>query len=266
MILAALQMTSNSDKDENLEVATELIREAHQKGADFVALPEVFNWFGSESGRSDAAEFLDGPTLTRMASLARQLNIYVLAGSILERNKQSAKLFNTAVLFDDKGDQISVYRKMHLFDVDVGDGQKYLESEAVAPGPTPVSARFPGGKVGLSICYDLRFPELYRNYSRNDCTLLAVPAAFTATTGKDHWEVLLRARAIENQSYVIAPAQQGAHLNGKHTFGHALIADPWGKVIAEVTSEGPGIAIAKMDFDLVKKIRTNLPALMHRKL
>ena len=266
MILAsALQMTSGAEKPDNLATAIRLIRRAHALGARFIGLPENFAWMGPEADRSGAAEALDGPTLTKLAQLARELEVTLLAGSILEQGAPGGRLFNTSVLFGPDGARLGVYRKIHLFDVEVGDGQTYRESAAVAPGTDVVVAAAAFGRVGLSVCYDLRFPELYRRHAAEGATVLTVPAAFTLATGKDHWEVLLRARAIENQAYVLAPAQQGKHPQDRMTWGHAMLIDPWGLVTARA-SEGEGMALGQIDDQLTAKIRKSLPALTHRRL
>ena len=265
MRIGAAQMTSGADKAQNLEVATRLIRKAAESGAQLVGLPENFSWMGPEAERDENSEALEGTTLARMAELARSLKISVLAGSILESGAPGGRLFNTSALFGPDGQRIGLYRKIHLFDVEVGDGQTYRESAAVAPGSEVVVADAPFGKVGLSVCYDLRFPELYRQLSQSGAVLLTVPSAFTLMTGKDHWEVLLRARAIENQAYVIAPAQQGKHPRERLTWGHAMVVDPWGLVVARA-SEGEGLALAELDLEYLAKVRRTLPALQHRRL
>lgn len=264
-LIAAAQMVSTADKAYNLDAASRLVRQAAGMGARLVGLPENFSWMGSEAERPSAAESLDGPTLSRMAELAREQRVTLLAGSILETGAPGGRLYNTSVLFGPEGERLAVYRKMHLFDVEVGDGATYHESAAVAPGTEVVSATTEVGRLGLSVCYDLRFPELYRRLSRGGATLLAVPAAFTLMTGKDHWEVLLRARAIENQCYVFAPAQGGRHSDKRVTYGHAMVVDPWGLVTARA-SEGEGLAVAPVDPDLQARIRLNLPCLQHRRL
>lgn len=264
-LIAAAQMVSTADKSHNLEAATRLVRRAAGLGARLVGLPENFAWMGPEPERAGAAEGLDGPTLSRMAELARELKISLLAGSVLEAGAPGGRLYNTSVLFGPGGERLAVYRKMHLFDVDVGDGATYQESAAVAPGTEVVAADTEVGRLGLSVCYDLRFPELYRRLSKDGATLLAVPAAFTLMTGKDHWEVLLRARAIENQAYVLAPAQGGKHTANRLTYGHAMVVDPWGLVTARA-SEGEGLAVAPVDPELQARIRRNLPCLQHRRL
>ena len=264
-LLAAAQMVSTADKAHNLEAATRLVRRAADLGARLVGLPENFSWMGPEAERSGAAESLEGPTLSRLAELARERRITLLAGSILEEGAPGGRLYNTTVLFGPDGARQAVYRKIHLFDVDVGDGTPYRESEAVAPGADVVVADTELGRLGLSICYDLRFPELYRRLAREGATLLAVPAAFTLMTGKDHWEVLLRARAIENQCYLFAPAQGGRHSPQRVTWGHAMVVDPWGLVTARA-SEGEGLAVAPVDPELLARVRKNLPCLQHRRL
>ncbi len=265
MWIAALQMCSGADKAQNLEIATRLIRNAAKSGAKFIGLPENFAWMGPEPERAANAETLEGATLKALSALAAELSVTLLAGSILESGAPGDRCFNTSVLFGPDGKRIAVYRKIHLFDVEVGDGQTYRESAAVAPGTEVVVAETALGKVGLSVCYDVRFPELYRQQSAQGAVLLTVPAAFTLATGKDHWEVLLRARAIENQAYVIAPAQQGRHPKDRLTWGHAMVVDPWGLVIARA-SEGEGFAMARLDDEYLARVRRNLPALQHRKL
>ncbi len=264
MLVAAIQMTSGPDKAHNLETATHLVREAARRGARFVGLPETFNWFGHESEKLSAAEPLDGPSLKAMSNLAKELSITLLAGSVLE-HAEGMKVFNTSVLFGPDGERLAVYRKIHLFDVELRDGSTYRESALTLPGKEVAVAKTELGTIGLSVCYDLRFPELYRQASAQGATLLAVPAAFTLTTGKDHWEVLLRARAIENQCYVVAPAQWGSHPNGKQTYGHAMVIDPWGLVIARA-SEGEGMALGEMSHELLARVRQSLPSLAHRRL
>jgi predicted amidohydrolase len=265
MLLAAVQMASGANKAKNLDAAVRLVRRARALGAGFIGLPENVAWMGPEPERPAAAEPLDGPTLSTFGQLAAELSIHLLAGSVLESGAPGGRLWNTSVLFGPDGERRAVYRKIHLFDADVGDGATYRESDAVAPGEVPVTAETPLGVVGLSICYDLRFPELYRALSRAGAVLLTVPSAFTLMSGKDHWEVLLRARAIENQAYVLAPAQGGRHGDQRMTYGHALVVDPWG-LVTSLASEGEGLAVAEFDPALVARVRHNLPALRHRRL
>jgi deaminated glutathione amidase len=264
-LLAAAQMNSGPDKGRNLDAATQLVRRAKALGAALVGLPETFNWMGPETERAANAEPLEGPTLSWAAGLARELRITLLAGSIAELGAPGGKYFNTSALFGPDGARLAVYRKIHLFDVEVRDGARYKESETVAPGAEVVSAQTPVGQVGLSVCYDLRFPELYRQLAAQGATLLTVPAAFTLATGKDHWEVLLRARAIENQAYVLAPAQVGRHSGNRQTYGNALVVDPWGLVVGRA-SDGEGLALGQMDLQLLARIRQDIPCLTHRRL
>ena len=265
MLIAAAQMASGPDRVRNLDVATRLVRRAAERGAAFIGLPENVAWMGPEKDRPSAAERLDGPTLSRFAELARERSIHLLAGSVLEAGAPGGRMFNTSVLFGPNGEPLAVYRKIHLFDAEVGDGASYRESDAVAPGDRPVTVETPLGIVGLSVCYDLRFPELYRALSAAGAVILTVPSAFTLMTGKDHWEVLLRARAIENQAYVLAPAQGGRHTDQRLTYGQAMVVDPWGLVIARA-SDGEGLALAEFDPELLARVRRNLPALRHRRL
>src|SRR5215471_10664793 len=265
MRVAAVQMTSTNDKARNVEVASAWIRKAAQAGARLIGLPENFSWMGPDAERATAAEALSGPTLTHFASLARELSVGLLAGSILESGAPNGRFYNCSVLFNERGERVAVYRKIHLFDVEVGDGTVYQESKAIAPGEDIASAGVLGVRVGLSICYDIRFPELYRRLASLGATLLTVPAAFTLTTGKDHWEVLLRARAIENQCYVLAPAQVGRHSQKRVTYGHSMVVDPWGVVISQA-SDGEGFVMAEVRQDLVAEVRQRIPALGHRRL
>ncbi len=264
MLVAAVQMNSGADKARNVDTATRWIRQAAELGAKLVALPEVFNWMGPESERPSAAETLEGPTLSKMASLARELSVTLLAGSILEKGAPGDRLFNTSALFGPDGARLAVYRKIHLFDVDVGD-EATCEPGATAADSQVEVVDSPVARIGLSVCYDLRFPELYRAMAKDGATLITVPAAFTLMTGKDHWEVLLRARAIENQCYVLAPAQHGRHSERRVTYGHAMVVDPWGLVVSRA-SDGEGLALGALNMDLLTDIRRKLPALSHRRL
>jgi len=265
MQVAAVQMTSTNDKARNVEVASAWIRKAARAGAQLIGLPENFSWMGPDAERASAAEALTGPTLTHFASLARELSVGLLAGSILEAGAPDGRFYNCSTLFNDRGEKVAVYRKIHLFDVDVGDATPYQESKAIAPGTEVVSGEVLAARVGLSICYDIRFPELYRRLASLGATILTVPAAFTLTTGKDHWEVLLRARAIENQCYVLAPAQVGRHSQKRVTYGHSMVVDPWGVVISQA-SDGEGFVMAEVRQDLVAEVRQRIPALGHRRL
>jgi predicted amidohydrolase len=266
-LAAVVQLTSTSDAEANWRSADFLVRKAAARGAALVATPENTNYLGPHEEKVRRAEGLDGETCRRFAALARELRIHLLLGSFNERSPVAGHCYNTSVLFGPEGTQLATYRKIHLFDVAVAPDVVFQESATVEPGDAPVVADTPLGRLGLSICYDLRFPELYRELVRRGAELLAVPSAFTLTTGKDHWEPLLRARAIENQCYLLAPAQHGRHDDGglRQSWGHAMIIDPWGHVVA-LAADGPGIAVAEVDRGRLRSVREHLPALAHRRL
>jgi deaminated glutathione amidase len=255
-------MTSGPDREANLRAARELVWDAADRGARLVVLPERFAHLDGPR-TLEGAEPLDGPTLSGARGWARERRIHLLAGSIAEAGAPGGRAFNTSVLIDPEGELAGVYRKLHLFDVDVG-GRRYRESEATAAGHELVVAPVDDHPLGLSVCYDLRFPELYRALVDRGAQALAVPAAFTLATGPDHWEVLLRARAIENQCYVLAAGQFGTHADGSRSYGHSMIVDPWGTVVARVP-DGVGVAVAELDFGRLWAIRRRLPALGHRR-
>jgi predicted amidohydrolase len=265
VVAAVVQMTSTADVERNLATAERLTGEAAARGAGFVALPENFAFLRSTGDAAPEAQAVDGPWVRRMAESARRHRITLLLGSLPERSAQPGKIHNTSVLLGPDGEVLAVYRKIHLFDIDLPGLEHLKESREVAPGRDLVVAQAPFGPLGLTICYDVRFPELYRALARRGARVLAVPSAFTERTGKDHWEVLLRARAIENLAYVVAPAQVGVHGKGRASHGHALVVDPWGAVIAQVP-DGEGIALAEMDFDRQDRLRRELPALSHVRL
>jgi predicted amidohydrolase len=262
---AVVQMTSSADVEGNLARAEGLVREAAARGARFVSLPENFAFLRSEGEPVPDPQELDGPWLGRMGGLARELGLTLLAGSVPERVPGERRIHNTSVLLGPGGETLGVYRKIHLFDIDLPGLEHLKESRAVAPGSDVVVADTGFGRVGLSICYDLRFPELYRQLARRGARVLAVPSAFTDRTGKDHWEVLLRARAVENLAYVVAAAQVGVHGKGRASHGHAMIVDPWGAVLAQVP-DGEGLAVAELDFERQDRLRRELPALDHVRL
>lgn len=264
-LLGAVQMTSTDDQARNLATALRLLDEAADLGAKLVGLPENFAYMGSEEGRLAGAETLEGPSLSAVRALARRRRIHVLAGSISEKTDDPRRTANTSALITDDGTIAAVYRKIHLFDVAIPDGARYAESEGVQAGERVVLAPTALGRIGLSICYDLRFPELYRQLSTLGAEILTLPAAFTLYTGKDHWEVLVRARAIENLCYVLAPAQVGKHSARRETFGNAMIVDPWGVVLARCP-EGEGVCVAPFRRDRLERARRELPALKHRRL
>ena len=274
LVIAAVQMTSGEDVDANLERCRELVREAATAGALIVGLPENFAYLGSsQDHRLAIAEELPsagerqepGPILTAMRALALKAGVWLLLGGFPERGRDGTRIRNTSLLLDPEGTIVAVYRKLHLFDVDVPGGRRFRESETVEPGSDVVVAATPWGGLGLSICYDLRFPELYRAMAAQAARIIAVPSAFTYETGKDHWHVLLRARAIENQAYVMAPAQFGAHGPTRRSYGHALVVDPWGAVIAECGDQ-EGFALGRLDFAYQDKVRAALPCLGHRRI
>ena len=265
--VGVIQMTSTPDVDANMSTVARLVRDAADRGAEMVVVPECFAYLGPEEAKLDVAESLEagGPLLERCRSAAREAGVDVVYGGFWEKSDRPNKVHNACLYMRADGAIAAAYRKIHLFDVDLSDGTKVLESETVEAGAETVVAEAPFGLLGLSVCYDLRFPELYRRLVDAGAIALAIPAAFTSTTGKDHWHVLLRARAIEQQSYVLAAAQTGHHFGKRRSYGHALIADPWGTVLAEC-GEGEGVAVADVDPAYVKKVRRSLPSLAHRKL
>jgi predicted amidohydrolase len=264
-LVAAAQMTSTADRARNVDTALRLVGEAADLGAKLVGLPENFAFMGPEEQRLAGAETLEGPTLSALREVAARRRIFVVAGSIAERVADPKKTANTSVLIADDGSIVAAYRKIHLFDVNIPDGARYAESEVVVPGDMAIVAPTALGRIGLTICYDLRFPELYRKLAGFGAQLITIPAAFTLFTGKDHWEVLVRARAIENLAYVIAPAQVGRHSANRQTFGNAMVVDPWGVVLARC-ADGEGVCVAPFSRARLEKVRQELPALKHRKL
>ena len=263
MQVAAVQLNSTDDKDRNLEVAERLVRDAAATGAELIGLPEKWPVLGDTEALRDGAEPLDGPTLSAVGNWARELGVHVLAGSISELDPAREKLLNTSTLIDPDGEIAAVYRKIHMFDVDVG-GVAYRESAHEDPGDQVVLGDAGGVMVGLSVCYDLRFPELYRALALRGARLITVPAAFTLQTGRDHWEVLLRARAIENQLFVLAPGQIGKAPPHYNSYGRSAIVDPWGVVLASAPDE-ECVVSADLDLAALERIRARLPALAHRR-
>ena len=264
MRVAAVQLNSTNDKDRNLEAARRLVREAAAAGAELVALPEKWNLLAPPAELEAGAEELDGGVSTEAArGWAREHGIHVLAGSIGERVAGADRLFNTSALIDPSGGLIAVYRKIHMFDVEVG-GVTYRESEAEQPGDEIVTAAAGAVEVGLSVCYDLRFPELYRILAVRGARLITVPSAFTLATGRDHWEVLLRARAIENQAFVLAPNQVGEAPPHYVSYGRSMIVDPWGVVLAQA-ADREGAIVADLDLERQAAIRESLPSLANRR-
>jgi predicted amidohydrolase len=261
--VAAVQLNSNGEKPRNLEAAERLVRAAAADGAELVALPEKWNLLAGGEELLAGAEPLDGPSLTAARGWARELGIALLAGSVSEGGGERA--FNTSVLIGAGGEDLAVYRKVHMFDVDAG-GVSYRESAHEQPGEELSLTPLGGGEavLGLSVCYDLRFPELYRILALRGANLLAVPSAFTTATGRDHWEVLLRARAIEDQAFVLAPNQVGTAPPHFDSWGHSAIVDPWGRLLA-VAGAGEAFAAAELDFAELARVRESLPSLANRR-
>jgi predicted amidohydrolase len=261
--VACIQLNAVPAKADNIERAERLVAKAASTGADLVLLPEKWTGIGPPDVIRSVAESLDdGEATAAMRRWAGDHGITLVGGSIVERREGHEKLSNTSVVFDPEGEIAAVYRKIHLFDVEVG-GHVYRESETEDPGDRPVTTEVEGWKLGLTICYDLRFPELYRILAVEGCEIVTVPAAFTLYTGKDHWEVLLRARAIENQCYVVAANQWGSYPDGKAAYGRSMIVDPWGLVLAQAPDED-GVIVAELDRARLQDVRKRVPALANR--
>jgi predicted amidohydrolase len=270
LVAAVVQLSSQSDVAQNLARAEHWIAEAARAGARLIALPENFAFMGEEDDKRRIAETLEppfGPIVTAISRAAKAAGAFVVAGGMPEKSGAHERPFNTSVLFGPDGAIVARYRKLHLFDVDLADGTKLEESRATMHGdPQDLPVVDAGGlSLGMTVCYDVRFPELYRSLEAKGARIVTVPAAFTVTTGKDHWHVLLRARAIENQLFVLAPAQTGKHPKGRQTYGKSLIVDPWGDVLAQV-GEGEGFAIARLDPAHQDRVRSSLPSLRHKRL
>ncbi len=275
-LVACVQLNGSSDVERNLRVTEDLVRKAASAGARLVATPEATTYLGPHARKVDLAESVDGPTHRRLADLAAELGITLLVGSVAERCDDAAlagsppsRCYNTSLLFGPNGSLLARYRKLHLFDVDLTQqgGVRFFESDRTVPGTEVVAADTEVGRVGLSICYDVRFPEVYRRLSDDGADILAVPSAFTLMTGKDHWHALLRARAIENQAWVLAPGQWGAHDDKglRRSYGHSVIIDPWGTVVAEC-GDGEGVCYADLDLGRAQRIRQQIPMRDNRRL
>ncbi|MBF0157441.1 MAG: carbon-nitrogen hydrolase family protein [Magnetococcales bacterium] len=264
---AVVQMNSAADREANLVVAEGLLADAVRQGAELLVLPENFSYMGrTEAEKRQSREDPDhGPSLTFLREFARRHHVWLVGGSIPLATGHGEGVTNTCFLVGADGEVHARYDKIHLFDVDLADGRPFRESAIITPGREPVVGRTPFGVIGLSICYDLRFPELYRRLVTMGATLLTVPAAFTSLTGPDHWELLLRARAVENLAYVLAPGQWGHHPGGRRTYGHSLIVEPWGLVTGRCP-EGVGVALARIEPDRVLRLRSRIPCLDHRVL
>ena len=267
MRIALVQLTSTDNLSKNLESARCAVREAAESGAEFIALPENFAFLRREGSVFPCAQGLDGEIVGVLRELARRHGIWLLGGTFPEAIPGQTRIHNTSVLIEPSWDLNAIYRKIHLFDVDLRDsgGGPYVESAYVAAGEEVVVAETPFGGVGMSVCYDLRFPEIYRRMADHGACFLTVPSAFTRETGKDHWEVLLRARAIENQAFVVAPAQCGQHSPDRSSYGRSMIVDPWGLVLARA-GDRPSAIVADCDLVALEALRSDLPALQHRRL
>ncbi len=265
--VAAIQMVSGADVDANLDEAARLISTAVSAGAEFVVLPENFAIMPTEdAGQLQVMELDgDGPIQEFLSAQAHQNHIWLVGGSIPLVSSQPSKVRAACLLFNDHGERVARYDKLHLFDVKLDNGEEYSESLTIEPGESVVVVDSPIGRLGLTICYDLRFPEIFRQMLDQGAEIFSVPSAFTATTGKVHWEILLRARAIENLAYVIGAGQGGSHSSGRETYGDSIVIDPWGKVINRL-ARGPGIVTADIDRLRLEKLRRSLPSIEHRRL
>ena len=262
---AVIQLNSGDDVARNLATTAGFLRQARQQGASLAVLPENFAWMGPEPAAAAIAETAsDGPIQQFLHDISRETGLHIIAGSIRLHANERGMVSNSCLVYDDKGQQLSRYDKIHLFDAVVASGEAYRESDTFVAGNRVVDCTSPAGQVGLTICYDLRFPALFSQLREQGAQLITVPAAFTHTTGQAHWQPLLRARAIENQAYILAAAQTGKHPTGRSTYGHAMIIDPWGKVLANAGTE-PGFATAEINLELLKQLRQNMPVSRHQR-
>jgi len=264
LTVAVIQLSVTEDKGENIRQAQRLLTLAADRGAQLAVLPEKWNGFGTHQVLRACAEPIeDGASALALRSLAARHRMAIVGGSITELEPTTGKLWNTSLAINDRGEIVAIYRKIHMFDVEIA-GEVYAESETEEAGEEIVVAELAGWMVGLSICYDLRFPELYRILVLRGAELLVVPAAFTMLTGRDHWELLLRARAVENQCFVVAANEFGQHGDGRRTYGRSLVADPWGTVVAQA-SDGEAVVLARLDRQILARIRASLPSLANRR-
>ncbi len=263
--IAAIQLASGPSVEANLLEVERLLRQAAERGARLVVLPESFAFMGrrDEEQFDIAEEDGSGPLQQFLADMARRHGLWLVGGTLPLRSAQSERLRAACLIFNDRGERVGRYDKIHLFDAHLSGDEVYQESRVFEPGDQPLWLETPFGRMGVAVCYDLRFPELFRRLMQHECDLFCLPAAFTELTGKAHWQVLLRARAIENLSYIVAAAQGGYHKSGRQTHGHSLIVDPWGKVLKEAES-GPDLVCAEIDLDYLRATRKNLPALDNR--
>jgi predicted amidohydrolase len=260
-------MNSGDDVEGNVAEAERLLHEAADGGADLAALPEVFMYLGSPKRAAEVAEPLDGPVAKRLGAVARDREMWILGGSIYEAD--DGRVHNTSPLFDRTGELVARYRKIHLYDVDLPGQPPFRESAVFAPGDKLVTHDTGFGRVGLAICYDLRFPELFRGLAALGAEVLTLPSQFQHYTGRSHWHALVRARAIENQCFVVAPGQWGPYgkpEDGRRSYGHSIVVGPWGDVLVEAPEEGTGVWFADLDFTELRRVRATLPALQHRRL
>jgi deaminated glutathione amidase len=262
--LAAVQLCSSDDRTANRHAVSLGVRDAVSRGAEVVCLPEMWPFIGSDADKVAGAEALDGPSVSFLQELSVELGIWMFAGSFAERSDVPGRVYNTSPVLNPAGELVGVYRKIHLFDIDIAGGPSFLESATVAPGGDLVVVDSPLGRVGLSVCYDLRFPTLYERLREQGAEVLMVPAAFTAHTGRAHWELLLRARAVEQQCWVVAADQGGHHNPRRESYGNSMIVDPWGEVQARLQTL-PDVAIATVDPARTAKVRRELPCLDHRR-
>ncbi|MEP6996467.1 MAG: carbon-nitrogen hydrolase family protein [Betaproteobacteria bacterium] len=262
--VAAVQTVSGSNVSANLAAVEPLIVAAKEQGASLVLLPEYFGIFGARATDKVEAREVEGhgPQQDFLARLSREQHVWLIGGTVPIATADPTRVRSALLVFDPQGLRVARYDKVHLFAFRQGD-ERYDEAKTIEPGTLPVSFESPCGRVGLSVCYDLRFPELYRSY--RDVALIVVPSAFTAVTGAAHWHILLKARAIENQCYVLAAAQGGTHANGRRTYGHSVLIDPWGSIVAEL-AEGPGVIVGEIECSKIARVRRELPALSHRRL
>jgi predicted amidohydrolase len=269
-VAAVIQMTSSPDVEANLATARGLLERARAQGAELAALPENFAIMGrKESDKIEVGEALgEGPIQAFLGHCARELGMWIVGGTIPIRDATDpGRVAAASLVFDERGRCAARYDKIHLFDVDIpGREERYRESATVVAGAQPMVTTTPLGRLGMAVCYDVRFPELFRLLQDQGAEVFSLPSAFTAPTGRAHWELLVRARAVENLCYVLAPAQSGMHDNGRETYGDSMIVDPWGHVIARVAEAGPGLAVAEIDRTLQHELRGRFPALSHRKL
>ena len=268
-VAAVIQMTTSPDVEANLAAARGLLERAHAQGAVLAALPENFAIMGrKEADKVAMAEIAgEGPIQAFLGHTARELGMWIVGGTIPLRDEaEQGRVAAASLVFDERGRNVARYDKIHLFDVDIpGREERYRESATVVPGVQPMVTTTPLGRLGMAVCYDVRFPELFRVLQAQGAEVFSLPSAFTAPTGRAHWELLVRARAVENLCYVLAPAQSGTHENGRETYGDSMIVDPWGHVVARVAEAGPGLAVAEIDRTLQHELRGRFPALAHRK-